>query len=600
MADTRKSLPFWGRWQRAALTEEAWPAADLTGAPAPFVTPSARHLPQRGSIVAALLLLAPTPALADTLVDNVDGLTLDAAGKVERFNGLLIGRDGRIDQVLKRGEKRPTKVDYLLDGKGRVLMPGLIDSHVEVMKLGLSTLTLDLAPAKSLSEIQGRVAAWAAAQSDKPWILGRGWRGEAIGRAPAAADLDSVAKPVWLIDADGDAGWANSAALAAAGITAATKDPLGGRIERAAGGKPSGLLTGTAVALVEKAVPAPRPEDRDLAFAKAQELLLERGVTAVADMGTSILDWQSFRRAGDADSLRIRIMAYADGIDAAVLIGGPGPSPWLYDDRLRLNGVALRLDGAVSSRSAALKAPYADAPAVSGTLRLGDAQLRNMMSRAAMDNFQIALIAGGDKAVATAAGAIDELAPTYKGDRRWRIEGADVVDLADLPGLGRNGVFLSMQPSGLATGLSVVEARLGPARLPGVQAWRSASAAGVKLAFGSGAPIRTPEVFVALAAAAGRQDQDSQPFGGWQPQERLPREATLAAFTASGARAGFAEGRFGRLAKGQRADFLLVDRDPTLASAAELRATQVQEVWIGGRQVWKRKSGREPGADGGR
>jgi predicted amidohydrolase YtcJ len=549
----------------------------------------------RFAITAALALAFATPALADVLVDNVDGLTVDEAGKVERFTGLLIGKDGRIEQVFQRGDKRPAKVDYLVDGKGRVAMPGLIDSHVEVMKLGLSTLTLDLAPAKSLAEAQARVAAWTAANSDKPWILGRGWNGEALGRAPTAADLDTIAKPVWLIDADGDAGWANSAALAAAGITAATKDPLGGKIERGAGGKPTGLLTGTALALVERIVPAPRPEDRDLAFAAAQQLLLERGVTAVADMGTSILDWQSFRRAGDAGSLRIRIMAYADGIDATVLIGGPGPSPWLYDDRLRLNGVMLQLDGAVSSRSAALKAPYADAPATSGTLRLGEAQLRNMMSRAAIDNFQIALVANGDKAVGTALAAIGELTPTYKGDRRWRIEGADVVDLADLPGLGKSGVTLSMQPSGLATSRPVIEARLGAARLSGVQAWKSVSAAGAKLAFGSGAPIRTPEVFVALAAAAGRQDKDGQPFGGWQPQERLPREATLAAFSAGAARAGFAEGRFGRLVKGQRADFLLVNRDPTLASATELRATQVLEVWIGGQLAWARKGGGDNG-----
>lgn len=549
-------------------------------------------------IAAALLAFsssfAPIPtAFADTLVDNVDGLTVDADGRIERFNGLLIGDDGRIEQVLARTDRRPGKVDYLIDGKGRVLMPGFVDSHVQLMELGLSTLMLDLSPARSLAEAQARIAAWAAAHPDKPWILGRGWNHDAwgLGRFPTAAEIDFVVKdrPVWLVDAEGDAGWANSAALAAAGVTAATKEPAGGRIERAAGTlKPAGVLTGAAAGLVAKAVPAPRPEDCDLAFAAAQQLLLQRGITAVADMGTTIEDWQAYRRAGDNASLRIRIMAYADGIDAMTLIGGPGPSPWLYEDRLRLNGVLLRVDGTLASRGAVLKAPYADKPAGSGQSRLGDIQLRNLMSRAAMDNFQVAVRADGDRAVASVLAAIDELAATYSGERRWRAEGAQTIDPADLPGFGKHGIVASMQPSRLQRDKDLAEARLGPGRLGRIHAWHSVAAAGAMLAFGSDTPSRSPDPFADLAEAITRQGTDGLPFGGWQPQEKLTRESALAAYTANGARAGFAEGKFGRLAPGQKADFLLVDRDPTLASPAELRATVVSQVWIGGRLAWSR------------
>lgn len=548
-----------------------------------------------GSVLTAALLLAPAPALADTLVDNVDGLTIDATGAVERFTGLVVGDDGRIVQVLKRGDKRPGKVDYLVDGKGRVLVPGMIDSHGHVMGLGFAALTLDLTETRSLAEALAKVAAYAKANPDRPWIIGRGWNQELWPerRFPTAAELDAVAgdRPVWLERVDGHAGWANSKALAAAGVTALTKAPAGGSIERLAGGKPAGVLVDNAMELVGKAVPAPRPEDRDLALAKAQEILLARGVTAIADMGTTIEDWQSFRRAGDSGALRVRIMAYAMGTDHMALIGGPGPSPWLYDDKLRLNGVKLYADGALGSRGASLKAPYADAANTKGLRVTGDTQLKNLISRAAIDRFQVAVHAIGDEANAAALSAIEDMAETYKGDRRWRIEHAQIVDPADLPRFAKAGVIASMQPVHQTSDRLMAEARLGPGRLNGAYAWNSLAASGARLAFGSDVPVELADPWAGLAAAISRTGPDGQPFGGWLPQERVSREQALAAYTASGAWAGFAEGRFGRLLRGERADFLLIDRDPMLASPAEIRATQVLQVWLGGRLVHQSATG---------
>lgn len=545
----------------------------------------------RTGIASALALALAAPANADTLVDNVDGVTLDATGGVDHFTGLLVGDDGRIVQVLRRGDKRPGKVDYFVDGKGQVLMPGLIDSHGHVMGVGFGALTLDLSETKSLAQAQAMIAAYARAHPDRPWILGRGWNQElwGLGRFPTAAELDTLVpdKPVWLTRVDGHAGWANSKALAAAGVTALTKDPSGGKIERtAAGGKPAGVLVDTAMDLVDKFVPAPRPEDRDLALAKAQELLLARGVTAMADMGTSIEDWQAYRRAGDNGSLRIRIMAYAGGTEAMELIGGPGPSPWLYDDKLRLNGVKLYVDGALGSRGASLKAPYADAPHTRGLRITGDTQLKNLMSRAALDRFQIAIHAIGDEANAGVLAAIEDMSATYTGDRRWRIEHAQIVDPADIARFGMHGIIASMQPVHQTSDRLMAEARLGPQRLAGGYAWKSLAATSAKLAFGSDAPVELPDPFAGLAAAITRQGPDGQPFGGWQAQERLTREEALAAYTMNGAYAGFAEGRFGRLVRGERADFLLVDRDPLLATPADLRATQVRQVWVNGRLAW--------------
>lgn len=544
------------------------------------------------------LLLAASalasPALADTLVDNVDGVTLDDSGAILRFTGLVIAPDGRVKQVLRRGDKRPERPDYLIDAKGQALVPGLIDSHVHVSSIGFAALTLDLSETKSLAEAQAKIAAYAKANPDRRWIVGRGWNQElwGLGRFPTAAELDAVVtdRPVWLNRADGHAGWANTKALALAGVTAATKNLPGGEIERAGpGGKPAGVLVDNAMNLVDKAVPPPRPEDRDLALAKAQDLLLARGVTAVADMGTTIEDWQSFRRAGDNGSLRIRIMSYAAGTEAMELIGGPGPSPWLYDDRLRMSGVKLYVDGALGSRGASLKAPYADMPSTKGLRIVGDTQLKNMMSRAALDKFQLAVHAIGDEGNAALLSAIEELSVTYTGDRRWRIEHAQIVDPADIVRFGKYGIIASMQPVHQTSDRLMAEARLGPNRLAGAYAWKSVQATGSRLAFGSDAPVELADPWAGWAAAISRQGPDGQPFGGWQAQERVTREQALAAYTANGAYAGFAEGRFGRLVKGERADFLLVDRDVMLASPSDLAATKVLQVWVGGQKVWEAK-----------
>jgi predicted amidohydrolase YtcJ len=266
-------------------------------------------------------------------------------------------------------------------------------------------------------------------------------------------------------------------------------------------------------------------------------------------------------------------------------MAGGAPTGWLYGDRLRMGGIKLFLDGALGSRGASLKAPYADDPATRGLPLLTPAQLRNLMSRAAMDGFQSAVHAIGDAANDEVLAAIAELAESYPGDRRWRIEHAQVIDPADLARIGQHGTIASMQPLHQPSDRVMAEARLGPTRLAGAYAWRSVLGAGGRLAFGSDAPVEPADPWAGMAAAISRTDAAGQPFGGWFPQETVSREQALAAFTADAAFAGFAEGRFGRLLPGERADFLLVDRDPLFASPEALREMKVLEVWIGGVRV---------------
>lgn len=544
----------------------------------------------------------PSSALASGVIDNVNGIAIDANGRLVRFAAMTIDDEGKVDKLLpgryqepdrpkklKKGESWAKGPDFKLDAGGRTLIPGAIDSHGHVMRLGLAQITLDLSGTQSLAEAQAKIRDYVAANPARRWIIGTGWDQERLGltRFPTAADLDAAAGgvPVWLVSADGHAGWANSLAMKAAGISAATKAPPGGRID-IAGGKPSGLFVDRAMDLVERVAPPPAPKDRDIAFEKAQQLLLANGVTSVADMGTSLEDWQAFRRSADRGALRVRIIAYAAGIDDMVLIAGPEPTPWLYEDHLRLGGLNLLLDGGVGTRGAWLKADYADAPGQRGWSLILSTPLRNMMSRAAMDNFQIAIDANGDAANSELLDAITELGETYKGDRRWRIEQAAIVSPGDLPRFAQHGVIASMQPLVASSSWRMAVARLGEVRLKGAHAWKVMVDNRVPLAFGSDMPGESVNPFAGMAAAMTRENAQGEPAGGWMPEQRVSFEAALDGYSRQGAVAGFAEKRFGSLIPGQRADFILIDRDISTAQPAEIRATQVLETWIGGKRVY--------------
>jgi len=539
-----------------------------------------------------LALAAPTVARADALIDNVNGMTLDEKGQVVRFTGLMMNREGKITYLLSSGQKRPKKVDWKIDMGGKTMVPGMIDGHGHVMGLGAQLIRVDLSETNSLDEALAKLRTYAAANPSK-WILGGGWNQERwkLGRFPTAAELDSAIgdRPAWLERVDGHAGWANSRAIAVSGVTTATKDPTGGRIERGAGGKPSGVFVDGAMDLITKSIPAPTPRELNAAFLAAQDKLLSLGVTTAADMGTSQSDWLTFRRLADIGLLKMRILSYAAGVDTALAVAGQGPTPWLYADRLRMGGIKIVGDGALGSRGAWLKADYADAPGNKGLIFFSDDQLLNLMIRGSMDGFQIAVHAIGDRANQQVLDAIEVLSDTYKGDRRWRIEHAQIVDPKDLPRFGKFGTIASMQPVHQTSDMHMAEARLGEARLAGAYAWRTMLQNGSKLAFGSDFPVESPDPWAGWAASFTRQDASGQPFGGWRPQEAVTREQGWAGFTTGAAYAGFAEDKIGRIAIGMRADFLILDRDPLLAAPGDLRATKVIETWVGGDRVWQRK-----------
>ncbi len=537
----------------------------------------------KARLIALTAALLATPAFADTLVYNINGMQVGADGKLQHFKNLVIGEDGRVKQISDRSETFRNAPPGSINGGGKTLLPGLIDAHGHVTDLGFAALRLDLVGTGSLDELKQRLRDYAAANPDARWIIGFGWNQELWSdkQFPTAADLDAIVpdRPVILERVDGHAVVANSAAMKAAGVSARTQAPEGGEIH-------DGLFIDNARSLIDPAIPKPSATDLDRALAKAQDILLGYGVTGVGSMSTSLQDWAAFRRSGDAGTLKVRLMTYMTASDAAE--ANMSPTGWMYGDRLRLVGVKLFADGALGSRGAWLKEPYADKPASTGLQFHSDSELLALADAAAARGFQIATHAIGDAANAQVVSVYEKLSAKYGTDRRWRIEHFQIVDPADIPRLKPAGIVASMQPTHQTSDRLMAEARLGPNRLKGAYAWQTVEKLGIPLAFGSDFPVESPNPFPGLSAAISRQDMNGQPPGGWIPSERLTFPQALAAFTRGAAYAGFAENKIGSLAPGKWADFIIVDRDPTKVNPQQLARTRVLQTWIAGKKVWER------------
>lgn len=541
---------------------------------------------ERPALAALAAALLASPAWSTTVINHVNGIQVGADGKLQHFSGLVIGGDGKVKQVIPEGAMmKLADVDKVIDGEGKTLLPGFIDAHGHVMDLGFAALRLDLTGTRSLAELKQRLRDYAAANPDSRWILGFGWNQELWPEKtfPTAADLDSVVsdRPVVLERVDGHAVVTNSAAMRAAGVSAATRAPSGGEIH-------DGLFVDAARSLIDPAVPKPTQVQMDSAFAKAQQILLGFGVTGVGSMSTSLADWNTFKRSGDAGTLQVRLMVYLLGLDPLKLT--PHPTGWMYNDRLRAVGVKFFADGALGSRGAWLKQSYSDKSDTRGLQFHSDAELLAQEDAAAAAGFQPATHAIGDAANAQVISIYEKLHAKYPGDRRWRIEHFQIVDPNDIPRLKPAGIVTSMQPTHQTSDRLMAEARLGPNRLKGAYAWQTVEKLGIPLAFGTDFPVESPNPFPGLSAAISRQDMDGKPAGGWIPSERLSFEQALAAYTRGSAYAGFAEDRIGSLEPGKWADFILVDRDPTKVDPQQLGRTEVLQTWIAGKKAWERSA----------
>lgn len=539
--------------------------------------------------LALAVVLSAGAADARTVIVNANGYTLDDIGRLAKFGGLVVGDDGRVERLLKPGEKVDGEV---VDAGGRTLLPGLIDAHGHVMGLGFMALQIDLSDTASIDQALARIASYAAANPDRKWIVGGGWNQVSWGldRFPTAAELDLVVadRPVWLARVDGHAGWANTAALKASGITAKTPDPAGGRIERGEGGKPAGVLVDAAMAFVEKKVPPPTEAESAEALEKALQVMASVGLTGVHDAGIDPATWALYEWFAKDGKLTARISAMAGGMDALRAIAPKGPTGWLYEDRLAVNSVKLVADGALGSRGAALIEPYSDDPENTGLMMVEGAKLRNVIASASMRGFQVNAHAIGDKANREVLNAFEDVQKMGQPLVRPGIEHAQIVAPEDIGRFAKLGVIASIQPTHATSDKAMAEDRVGPERIKGGYAWKTLVNSGARIAGGSDFPVEAANPFYGLHAAVTRQDRDGQPPKGWYANEALTLQQAFAAFTTGAAYAGQQERAVGTLTPGKWADFILVDGDIFKIPVGDIWKVKVMETWLAGNRVYTR------------
>ncbi|MES3023785.1 MAG: amidohydrolase [Pseudomonadota bacterium] len=552
-----------------------------------------RLIPLQCSLLVAAALAAPA-ALADTVIDNAVGYTLNSKNALVQFSSLAFDDAGRVIGVGSADEMaaKAPKARHL-DLQGRTILPGLIDAHGHVFNLGAMLTQLDLSGSTSLADALAQASAYGRANPGHTWLRGRGWNQEIwkLGRFPTAAELDGAVpdRPVWLARVDGHAGWANSRALALAGITKATPDPAGGKIMRDALGNATGVLIDSAQYLVDRVLPKQSEAEARVVLDRALAKMAQMGLTSVHDAGVNVAQDALYREYADLRKLSTRVYGMIGGVDADFdRLASKGPLPSYAQDMYALRAVKLYSDGALGSRGAALVAPYTDEPASRGLLFHKNPALGAMIEKAMRRGYQVNVHAIGDAGNRQVLDAFDRLiAKTGKGAQRHRIEHAQVVAPADIARFKRIGIIASMQPTHATSDMNMAENRVGPQRVQGAYAWRSFAQQGARIACGSDFPVESSNPFLGIHAAVTRQDASGQPVAGWFPEQALSLKEALRCFTLDAAYAGHQEQDLGSLEPGKWADFVVVDRDLFRIAPADIHKTTVLETWVAGRQVFK-------------
>lgn len=481
------------------------------------------------------------------------------------------------------------------DLRGRVILPGLTDAHLHLQYYSLGLQKIDC-ETSALQECLRRVQERAQATRPGEWVLGHGWNQNSWGLAgmdgfPSAADLDAIAPnhPVYLTAKSLHAAWANSAALRLAGVTANTPDPKDGRIQRDPAGRPTGILLESAMQLVGDIVPSPTLEALADAMEKAQSVLWRMGLTGVHDFDRrdSFMALQYLHAQGRL-KLRVNKNIPVDNLEQAAELGlrtGFG------DDWLWIGSVKAFMDGALGPRTAAMFQPYLNEAENRGILNMDAEQLFEHGRRAADTGLSMTVHAIGDRANHEVLNAYQQLR-SYENEKglphlRHRIEHVQVLHPDDAARLAGLDVIASMQPIHAASDMLMAD-RFWGERSALAYAWRTQLQHGVRLAFGSDAPVESPNPFLGLHAAVTRRRPDGSPGpDGWYPEQKLTFAEALEAYTAGAAYAANVENRLGRLAPGFLADLIVLDRDPYACDPDDLLTMQPAATMIGGEWVWR-------------
>lgn len=524
-----------------------------------------------------------------TLFKNINGYTLNDSSQLIQFSAIQF-TDDKVDKLFTSTEQLPQKNMTIVDGQGKMLLPGLIDAHGHVLSYGQSLMQVDLNGALSERDAVQRAIDFHHKNNGSPWLLGRGWN-QVLWKNkqyPQAISLDEYFKdtPVWFKRIDGHAGWANAKAMQLAGVDRTSVSPDGGEIIKDAKGNPTGVFIDNAMNLITDNIPETSVEEIKRALIKAMHALAKVGLTSVHDAGISYANIEAYKALATENKMPIRINGMIDVNDKKLndlLMQGHFQSP---DNKFIINSVKISADGALGSRGAALIEEYSDLANHKGLLLYNKQTLALLIKTAMEAGFQVNTHAIGDNANKIVLDLYQQYITNNEiKQMRHRVEHAQILRLEDIPRFAELGVIASMQATHATSDKNMAQDRLGEKRILGAYAWQKLIKANAIIAGGSDFPVESANPFFGLHASVTRQDKQNQPNGGWLPQDAMSIQQAFKTFTLNAAYAAHQEKSIGSLANNKKADFILLDQDIFKIDSSEIWKTQVLQTWVGGKKV---------------
>ncbi|MGA2610801.1 MAG: amidohydrolase [Terriglobia bacterium] len=512
-------------------------------------------------------------------------------------NGRILAVGG--DEEIRTCKGLNTEV---VDLRGRLVVPGLADSHVHFIQGGFQLLAVDLKDAHSEEEFVRRIADKARTLPPGRWMQGGNWDEEAwpSEKLPDRWLIDPVTPrtPVFISRYDGHAGLANSLALKLAGVTKDTPAPLGGVIVRdPKSGEPTGILKDEAQDLVAKVIPRPTESEMEEALRAALQEAARVGLTSVHDIAVDTDSWNGsftgeirlLRRAELEGWLTCRLYAITP-IAQWNKLAEAGISHDMGGDFLKLGAVKAFADGSLGSRTGWMFKPYDDDPGNVGLpmpLMIPPSKMEGLARGADNAGIQICTHAIGDRATSAILDIYERLGGEHPAAHRFRVEHAQHVRREDFARFGKLGIVASMQPYHAIDDGRWAEKRIGHERARTSYAWRSMLDAGAVLAFGSDWPVAPLDPLSGIAAAVTRATLDGRNPGGWFPEQRLTVEEALRAYTQGCAYAAFEEKDKGTISPGKFADLVVLSEDLFRIPPERIKDARVEITIVGGRVVYQ-------------
>ncbi len=480
---------------------------------------------------------------------------------------------------------------------GKMVLPAFQDSHVHLVTGGVELGLCDLNGLRTKEDVFEKIKAYAAANPETPWVTGGGWDLPLFPQAnPRKEDLDALVpgRPAALSSADGHSAWANSRALALAGVTKDTADPAGGRIERDPGtGAPTGTLRESATGFVEKFIPELGPEDYLKGLKAGLGLANRLGIVSIieASAGPEILDaYAALDRSGE---LFVRVLASLH-VDTDKGTAEVERLVKLRDGyrgaRLRSTSAKIFADGVMEPHTAALLEPYLDRPGDRGTPLLEPEAFNALATALDAAGFQIHVHAIGDRAVRMSLDAF-EAAGRANGfrDLRHHIAHLELIDPADIPRFKALGVTANFQPLWAYADPYITELTLpilGPGRARWLYPIGSVAKTGAVIVGGSDWSVSSMNPLEAIQVALTRRGPDDPPGEAWIPEERVDLETMLRAYTTNGAWLSHDEKTRGSLEPGKAADIIVLGRNLFQIPSSEIGRVKVLLTLLDGREVF--------------